>query len=169
AGVQIIVPEPDLGTGRMRTAPGLAPPAIGAAPGRVGASAASRRRGDHVPQERWIGGASGGNLEERRVSFDPSAIHDYHDKVREKIETSEPGFAQSVVHEVMVSYEAASFRGPVWGYDPVALGTPPRVSAILEQIIIDVARGEGIASPRTFSRARVERLVADLQSFPRPT
>ena len=66
----------------------------------------------------------------------------------------------------MVSYEAASFRGPVWGYDPVALGTPPRLSAILEQIIIDVARGEGIASPRTFSRARVERLVADLQSFP---
>ena len=33
-------------------------------------------------------------------------------------------------------------------------------------MIIDVARGEGIASPRTFSRARVERLVTDLRSFP---
>ena len=98
--------------------------------------------------------------------FDPAAIHEYHDKVRAKIDAREPGFAQSVVDDVMVSYEAASFRGPVWGYDPVALGTPPRLSAILEQIIIDVARGEGIASPRTFSRARVERLVADLQSFP---
>jgi hypothetical protein len=66
----------------------------------------------------------------------------------------------------MVSYESASFRGPVYGYDPVAFGTTPRVSAILERMIIDVARGEGIASPRTFSRARVERLAADLQSFP---
>jgi hypothetical protein len=100
------------------------------------------------------------------VSFDPSAIHEYHDKVRAKIEAEESGFAQSVVNEVMVSYESASFRGPIYGYDPVAFGTTPRVSAILEEMIIDVARGEGIASPRTFSRARVERLVADLQSFP---
>jgi len=66
----------------------------------------------------------------------------------------------------MVSYETASFRGPIWGYDPIAFGTTTRLSAILEEMIIDVARGEGIASPRTFSRARVERLVADLQSFP---
>lgn len=100
------------------------------------------------------------------MSFDPAAIHEYHDKVREKIEAGEPGFAQSVVDDVMVSYEAASFRGPVWGYDPVALGTPPRLSAMLEQIILDVARGEAIASQRTFSRARVERMVADLHSFP---
>jgi hypothetical protein len=100
------------------------------------------------------------------VSFDPSAIHEYHDKVRAKIKAGEAGFAQSVVDEVMVSYESASFRGPIYGYDPVSFGTTPRVSAILEQMIIDVARGEGIASPRTFSRARVERLVADLQSFP---
>ncbi len=100
------------------------------------------------------------------MSFDPFAIHDYHDKVRAKIEAGEPGFAQSVVNEVMVSYESASFRGPIYAYDSVALGTTPRVSAILEEMIIDVARGEGIASPRTFSRARVERLVADLQSFP---
>ena len=100
------------------------------------------------------------------MSFDPAAIHEYHDKVREKIEAGEPGFAQSVVDDVMVSYEAASFRGPVWGYDPVALGTPPRLSAMLEQIILDVAKGEAIASPRTFSRARVERMVADLHSFP---
>ena len=103
------------------------------------------------------------------MSFDPSAIHDYHDKIRAKIEAGEIGFAQSVVNDVMVSYECASFRGPIYGYDPVAFGTPPRVSAILEQMIIDVARSEGIASPRAFSRAPVERLVADLRSFPRPT
>jgi len=100
------------------------------------------------------------------VSFDPSAIHEYHDNVRAKIEAAEFGYAQSVVDDVMVSYESASFRGPIWGYDPLAFGTPPRVSAVLEQMIIDVARGEGIASPRTFSRARVERLVADLRSVP---
>jgi hypothetical protein len=100
------------------------------------------------------------------VSFDPSAIHEYHDKVREKIDAGEPGFAQSVVDDVMVSYEAASFRGPVWGYDPVAFGTAPRLSAMLEEMILDVARGEATASPRTFSRARIERMVADLHSFP---
>ena len=108
----------------------------------------------------------GRQLMERNVSFDPSAIHEYHDNVRAKIEAAEFGYAQSVVNDVMVSYESASFRGPIWGYDPVAFGTTTRTSAILDQMIIDVARGEGIASPRTFSRARVERLVADLQSFP---
>jgi len=100
------------------------------------------------------------------VPFDPLAIYDYHDKVREKIQAGEVGFAQGVVNDVMVSYESASFRGPVYGYDPVAFGTPPRVSAMLEQLIVDVARDEAIASPGTFSRARVERLVADLLSFP---
>jgi hypothetical protein len=98
--------------------------------------------------------------------FDPFAIHDYHDKVRAKIEAGEPGYAQSVVNEVLVSYESASFRGPVYAYDIAAFGTTARVSAILDEMIIDVARSEGIASPRTFSRARVERLVADLLSFP---
>jgi len=105
-------------------------------------------------------------LVEGHVWSDPFAIHDHHDRVRAKIEAGEAGFAQSVVNEVMVSYETASFRGPVYAYDPVALGTTTRVSAILDEMIIDVARGEGIASPRTFSRARVERLVTDLQSFP---
>ena len=100
------------------------------------------------------------------MSFDPFAIHDHHEKVRAKIEAGEPGYAQSVVNEVLVSYESASFRGPVYAYDAVAFGTTPRLSAILEEIIIDVARGEGVASPRTFSRARIERLVADMQSFP---
>jgi hypothetical protein len=109
---------------------------------------------------------SGDNKWERHVSFDPLAIHDYHDKVRAKIDAGEPGFAQSVVNEVMVSYESASFRGPIYAYDTVSFGTTARVSALLEQMIIDVAHGEGIASPRTFSRARVERLVADLSSFP---
>jgi hypothetical protein len=100
------------------------------------------------------------------MSFDPFAIYDYHDKVRAKIEAGEAGYAQSVINEVLVSYESASFRGPVYAYDIVAFGTTARVSAFLDEMIIDVARGEGIASPHTFSRARVERLVADLLSFP---
>jgi hypothetical protein len=100
------------------------------------------------------------------MSFDPFAIHDYHDKVRAKIEAGEPGYAQSVINEVLVSYESASFRGPVYAYDVVAFGTTARVSVLLDEMIIDVARSEGIASPRTFTRARVERLVADFSSFP---
>jgi hypothetical protein len=100
------------------------------------------------------------------MSFDPFAIHDYHDKVRAKIEAGEPGYAQSVINEVLVSYESASFRGPVYAYDVVAFGITARVSVLLDEMIIDVARCEGIASPRTFTRARVERLVADFSSFP---
>ena len=100
------------------------------------------------------------------MSFDPFAIHDYHDKVRAKIAAGEPGYAQSVINEVLVSYESASFRGPVYAYDVVAFGTTARVSVLLDEMIIDVARSEGIASPRTFTRARVERLVADFSSFP---
>ena len=100
------------------------------------------------------------------MSFDPFAIHDYHDKIRRKIEAREPGYAQSVINEVLVSYESASFRGPVYAFDVVAFGTTARLSVILDEMIIDVARGEGIASPRTFTRARVERLVADFLSFP---
>ncbi len=100
------------------------------------------------------------------MSFDPFAIHDYHDKVRAKIDAGECGFAQSVINEVMVSYDAASFRGPVCAYEPLAFGVTARLSAILEEMILDVARGEAIASPRTFSRARVERLITDLESFP---
>jgi len=105
-------------------------------------------------------------VQEACVSFDPFAIHDHHEKIRTKIEAGEPGFAQSVVDEVMVSYESASFRGPVYAYDFLALGVTTRASAILDRMIVDVARGEGIASPGTFSRARIERLVADLRSFP---
>lgn len=100
------------------------------------------------------------------MASDPFRIHDYHDKVRARIAAREPGFAQSVIDDVMVSYEAASFRGPVYAYDPMAPGMTPRVSALLEQMIIDVAHGEAIASPSTFSRARIERLVSDLRSFP---
>jgi hypothetical protein len=107
-----------------------------------------------------------GRSERESSVFDPFVMHTYHDKIRAKIEAGEPGFAQSVVNDVMMSYETASFRGPTYVYDPLAFGMTPRLSAILEQMILDVARGEAIASARTFSRARVERLVADLQSFP---
>lgn len=130
----------------------------------MGQSTRPTRRRSRATVQRTRAGS--GLQEEEYVWFNPSAIHEYHDKVRAKIEAGEYGFAQSVVNEVMVSYESASFRGPIYGYDPVAFGTTSRVSAILEQIIVDVARGEGVASPRTFSRARVERLVADLRSFP---
>ena len=71
------------------------------------------------------------------MSFDPLAIYEYHDKVRAKIEAGESSFAQSVLDDVMVSYESASFRGPMYGYDPIAFGTTPRVSAMLEKMIID--------------------------------
>ena len=98
--------------------------------------------------------------------FDPFGIQDYHDQIRMRIDAGEPGFAQSFVGEVMVSYEAASFRGPIFAYNPLGFSLPLHSSAILEELILDVARGEGIASPTTFRRMRVERMIEDRQAFP---
>ncbi len=98
--------------------------------------------------------------------FDPFGIQGYHDQIRDRIDAGEPGFAQSILGEIMVSYEAASYLGPVFAYSPLGSGLPLHSSAILEEIILDVARGEGIASPTTFRRMRIERMIEDRQAYP---
>ena len=98
--------------------------------------------------------------------FDPFGIQGYHDQIRARIDAGEPGFAQSMLGEVMVSYEAASFQGPVFAYHPLGFRPPLQSSAILEEIILDVARGEGIASPTTFRRTRIKRMIEDRRAYP---
>lgn len=100
------------------------------------------------------------------MPYDPFGILRHHEEVRRKIIAREPGYAQTVIGDVMVSFEAASFHGPVFTNAPLSMGLVVRTSEVVDQIILDVARGDGIASPYCFSRARVARIVNDFQSYP---
>jgi hypothetical protein len=99
------------------------------------------------------------------MPFDPFGIQQYHEMVRQKIMAGEPGYAQTVLGEVLVSYEAASFGVPVYIHSPCASNSTD-AGGVLTQMIIDVARGEAVASPRCFSRERVVRLVGDFAACP---
>ncbi len=100
------------------------------------------------------------------MNFDPFGIEEYHEDIRARIGAGEPGFAQTILGEVMVSFEAASFRGPVFAHFPISLAMLMSSSDVLEEMILDVARKEGIASPTTFRRRRVERMVEDRRAYP---
>ncbi len=100
------------------------------------------------------------------MPFDPFGIQEFHDEIRSRIEAGEPGYAQSYIGDVMVSFETASFRGPVFSYDPVGFSLLPNTNSLLEELIMDIAHQEGIASPKTFRRGRVERMVEDRQAYP---
>ena len=100
------------------------------------------------------------------MAFDPFGIQDYHDEIRVRIEADEPGYAQSLIGDVFVSYEAASFRGPVFFSSHLPLFLPIHSSALIDELIVDVARQEGLASRRTFRRTRVERMVEDRAAYP---
>jgi len=104
---------------------------------------------------------------EALMPYDPFGILRHHEEVRQKILAREPGYAQTVIGDVMVSFEAASFHGPVFANYPMSMGgLVVRTSDVIDQIILDVARGDGIASPFCFSRARVARIVNDYESYP---
>ena len=93
------------------------------------------------------------------MPFNP--VDDQHEEVREKIERREPGYAQSAVGEFLTSYERG-FPGSITGGPLFATSITP----ILEEMIVDVARGEGIASPRTFDRIRIEWMIKDRRTYP---
>ena len=100
------------------------------------------------------------------MPFDPFGIQEYHDEIRSRIEAGEPGYAQTYVGDIMVSFEAASFRGPVFAFNPLGFSLYPNNHSLLEELIVDVARQEGMASPRTFRRVRIERMIEDRQAYP---
>ncbi|MBJ3778433.1 hypothetical protein [Acuticoccus mangrovi] len=98
--------------------------------------------------------------------FDPLKIQDYHDRVRDCIEAGKPGFAQGYLFDVLVSYETASPGGPF--LFPVGFCIPIRPTGVLEELILDVARGEATASPYTFRRSRIERMIDERRTHPMP-
>ncbi len=96
---------------------------------------------------------------------DPIKLMDHHERIRVKIDAREPGYAQGVVDEMLVSYDANAFHGPLYFLDPTGSRSPARISWLLEELIVDVARLEAIASPASFRRSRVERMIDDRLSF----
>ena len=91
------------------------------------------------------------------MPWDPFGITAYHQKVRDEIARGTPGFAQSSVGDVLVSLEDGT---PTHGHYLTR-----SLSEIIEEIIVDVARGDGIASPQTFSRSRVEYMITDRKAY----
>lgn len=93
------------------------------------------------------------------MPFDPFGVDQHHEMVRDRIHRGEPGLAQSVVGDVLVSYEVGGSitHGPVLDRS---------LQSILDEMIVDVAHGEGIAGPRTFARGRVRFAIDDRREYP---
>ncbi len=99
-------------------------------------------------------------------NFDPFGIEKYHEEVLEKIERNEPGYAQSEVGSQIVSYNAHGFPGSITHAHPFA--DPRRdIGSIMEELILDVAAGDGRASDQTFSHSRIEWMIKDRRAYPK--
>ena len=97
------------------------------------------------------------------MPFDPFRLDETHEKVREAIQARKIGFAQSDVGGVLVSYVRHEFPGGLYHAPMVP---QKRANEILEDMMIDVARGEGIASDRTFDLAQLEWAIKDRKKYP---
>ena len=95
------------------------------------------------------------------MPFDPFHSQAYHADLRQRIQNGESGLAQSEVGDVLVSYENGSITHGGWIEKPVK----DLLRDIVDEIIIDVARGEGICGPATFLRSRVVFMIEDRRLF----
>ena len=92
-----------------------------------------------------------------------AGIDTFHAAVRQKIADGEAGWAQSDIGGNIASYSRST------GWYGTGLNTGPDNPFLLKQfdeLLLDVARGEGIASAEVFSRNYVTRKIADLRLFP---
>jgi hypothetical protein len=100
--------------------------------------------------------------------WDPFGISRRHQEVREKIHRGEEGYAQSDISGQIVSYENDEYPGTlVYGFRPVdQTNKPLSFDAIIEEMMLDVARNEGIASKGAFSKDRAEWMIKDKSRYP---
>lgn len=93
-----------------------------------------------------------------------AGVNKFHKSVRKKIKKGEPGWAQSDIQGTIASYN----RKIGWTGTGLALSpTNPFLHDQMEEMLVDVARDEGIASPETFNRDFVVRLIEGLRLYPR--
>ena len=97
------------------------------------------------------------------MPFDPFKIHEHHEKVRQLIENDEPGYAQSEIGSTLVSYDATEMPG-VMTASPIGPGKGNE--EILEEMILDIALDEGIASKQVFAKFRVEWMIRHRRMHP---
>ncbi|MEM7685032.1 MAG: hypothetical protein ACFB03_20280 [Paracoccaceae bacterium] len=83
------------------------------------------------------------------------SIDHHHRAVRRRIIGDVPGWAQTEIAGILVSYNRTE-----------GITGAPAPGNALDVMLVDVARDEGIASPGTFSRSFVERRIDDLRGRP---
>ena len=97
------------------------------------------------------------------MPFDPFGLEETHETVREAIKARKIGFAQSDIDGVLVSYIRHDFPG---GLYHAPMDPKKKANEILEEMMIDVARGEGAASDGTFDLAQLEWAIKDRRKYP---
>lgn len=90
--------------------------------------------------------------------WDPFGVEAYHRQVRDAIAHGVPGFAQGRVGGVTVSLENGD---PTYDYFLFQ-----DMTDIVEIVIVDIARGKGMASAGAISRSLVESLIESCRHYP---
>jgi hypothetical protein len=100
------------------------------------------------------------------MGWDPFGIEKEHARVRKAIAAGDEGYAQSDVSGTMVSIHVDGdgppdiIRAPLDGM---------KYHDMLQEMIVDVASGEGIASPRVFRRSFVNWMIDDRRAYSKET
>lgn len=97
--------------------------------------------------------------------FDHAAIEERHAAVRRAIHDGKPGYAQSDVSGTMVSLHLEGGFNTELTHLPLN-GMKPH--EIIQEMIVDVASSEGIASRHTFRRTLVHFMIDERRAFPAP-
>jgi hypothetical protein len=94
------------------------------------------------------------------MPFDPFGIREYHENVARRIRDKEPGLAQSWIGDslggALVSLEAGRLTGGP---------THANLTEVMDELMLDVARGEGGATSRAFSLKRIELMIENRERW----
>ena len=97
-------------------------------------------------------------------------LEEYHAEFRQRILADErPGLVQSVIGDVLVSWELDGLAGPTYAYNPSNTwgeSVPPNAGRMLDEVILDVVTGEGIATSGSFRRSRIVWMAEDREAYP---
>lgn len=97
-------------------------------------------------------------------SWDPFGIEQLHAKLREEIGGKVEGRAKSDISGTMVSLIVKDDGQPKFyhiGVDGM------RHHDVMQEMIVDVASGEGMATARTFRKSFVDWMIDDRRAYPK--
>jgi hypothetical protein len=97
-------------------------------------------------------------------SWDPFGIEKLHDTVRKEIGDKVEGRAQSDISGTMVSLVLEKDGDPKFFHIGM---NGMRHNDIMQEMIVDVASDEGLASSRTFRRSFVAWMIDDRRAYPK--